>query len=115
MTNTSKENLLKILLNIPEEQPHDNKATFNKEYRYGSAYQTDNPLNFDQLQWNGYTIGLNGDIGGLGGYLYLYDNEGKLVFKGKPIFKNTECSLISIDIDENGNLYGLIVSLILAQ
>lgn len=109
MTNTSKENLLKILLNIPEEQPHDNKATFNKEYRYGSQYDTDNPLNFDQLQWNGYTIGLNGDIGGLGGYLYLYDNEGKQVFKGKPIFKNTECSLISIDIDENGNLYGLIV------
>lgn len=109
MTNTSKENLLKILLNIPEEQPHDNKATFNKEYRYGPEYDTDNPLNFDQLQWNGYTIGLNGDLGELGGYLYLYNNEGKQVFKGKPIFKNTECSLISIDIDENGNLYGLIV------
>ena len=109
MTNTSKENLLKILLNVPTENPHENKATFNKEYRYGAEYETDNPLNFDQLQWNGYTIGLNGDLGGLGGYLYLYDNEGKLIFKGKPTFKNTECSLISIDIDENGNLYGLIV------
>ena len=109
MTEESKINLLKTLINQPGETPGENKSQFVNEGYSTTSVAYDSPLTFDQLQWNGYTIGLNGDLGASGGYVYLYDPEGELIFKKKAIYKDEECSVISIDIDENGDLYGLFV------
>ena len=108
MTSESKTNLLRTLLNEAQESPGENKSTFTNKYEYTTT-KIENALTFDQLQWNGYTIGLNGDYGVTGGYLYLYDQNGNQVMKKKPTYKDMECDLISIDIDENGDLYGLMV------
>lgn len=110
MVEESKENLLKILTNAPEETPGQNISNF--EYIgmvYGEEYDTDNAISFDQLQYEGYTMGLNGDLGNAGGYIYLYDPDGKLIMKKRPTYKGVEVSLISIDIDDNGDLYGIFV------
>lgn len=107
MTNDSKENLLKILVNETEESPGEDKSSFTiKEV---SAEATNDPLSFDQLEWQGYTIGLNGQYGSSGGYIYLYDQEGNLAMKKKPLYKGTEVEVIAMDIDENGDMYGLFV------
>lgn len=108
MTNETKINLLRTILNEQQEQPGENKSEFTNKYTQVTPAIYD-ALTFDQLQWNGYTIGLNGDIGSTGGYLYLYDPDGNQVMKKKPTYKDMQCDLISIDIDENGDLYGLMV------
>ena len=108
MTSESKTNLLRTLLNEAQESPGENKSTFTDKFE-NTTTQIENALTFDQLQWNGYTIGLNGDYGVTGGYLYLYDQNGNQVMKKKPNYKDMDCDLISIDIDENGDLYGLMV------
>ena len=108
MTSESKTNLLRTILNEPGETPGENKAEFTNKFINPTPAIYD-ALTFDQLQWNGYTIGLNGDIGSTGGYLYLYDPDGNQVMKKKPTYKDMTCDLISIDIDENGDLYGLMV------
>ena len=112
MVEESKENLLKILTNAPEETPGQNISNF--EYVgmvYGEEYDTNHAISFDQLQYEGYSMGLNGDTGtaDIGGYIYLYDPDGKLIMKKKPVYKGVEVDLISIDIDDSGNLYGIFV------
>lgn len=106
MTNESNENLLKILLNRPEEQPEGNNGSFER----GGEVTTINTyeITYDQLQYNGYTIGLDGVIGGEGGYVYLYDKDGAMVMRKKPVSNGITYNVVTIDIDTDGNLYGLI-------
>lgn len=106
MTNESNENLLKILLNRPEEQPEGNNGSFER----GGEVTTINTyeITYDQLQYNGYTIGLDGVIGGEGGYVYLYDKNGTMVMRKKPVSNGITYNVATIDIDKDGNLYGLI-------
>jgi hypothetical protein len=105
MTNESNENLLKILLNDPEEQPESSSGHFER----GGAVTTINTyeITYDQLQYNGYTIGLDGVIGGEGGYVYLYDKNGTMVMRKKPVSNGITYNVVTIDIDKDGNLYGL--------
>ena len=107
MTNDSKENLLKILLNEPNESPGTNKSSFiNKGVKVNT--EGFNSISRDQLQWQGYTIGLSGN-NAYTNYIYIYDPEGNQVLKARPVFKETECDIAALDIDENGNLYVLFI------
>lgn len=104
----NKTNLLKILMNEPEEEPGINKATFNN-YTSNLAVP-DNAITYDQLQFQGYTIGLCGNIGSSGGKVVLCDTNGNVLMNKRPMYKGQEVSVTALDIDENGEAYGLIVA-----
>ncbi len=105
MTDESNENLLKILLNDPEEQPESSSGYFERGGRVDTINTYE--ITYDQLQYEGYTIGLDGVIGGEGGYVYLYDKNGSLVMRKKPVSNGITYNVVTIDIDKDGNLYGL--------
>lgn len=107
MTNESNENLLKILLNRPADDPEGNSGALEVHNDNPSMTNT-YEITYDQLQYNGYTIGLDGVFGGEGGYLYLYDKTGQLLMRKKPTSNGTTYNVLTIDIDKDGNLYGLI-------
>lgn len=107
MTSESKENLMKIITNAPAETPGTNISTFTNKGETSQPNDAD-PLVRDQIQWQGYTIGLTGTITEQSP-LYVYDSQGNLVLKQRALYKGVECDFAAIDIDENGNLYGLII------
>lgn len=105
MNSESKTNLLKILLNEPNESPGENKGTYTS-YE-GNLTAPNTALTEDQLQFQGMTIGLCGDIGSHGGRVLLFDGEGNKVLEKKPIYEGIEISVTALDIDENGDVYGI--------
>lgn len=107
MTNEAKKNLLKSLLDDPAETPGENKATFINYTK--SMTSIPNAITRDQLQFEGYTIGLCGDLGVTGGKVVLFDNEGNILMNKRPLLSGVEVSVIALDIDENGDTYGLVV------
>ena len=107
MTSDSNNNLLKILLNRPANDPEGSSGYFE-------LFQ-DNPnlintykITYDQLQYNGYTVGLDGTLGTNGGYLMLYDNNGNLLMRKRPVSNGVTYNVVTIDMDKEGNLYGII-------
>lgn len=106
MNSDSKTNLLKILLNEPNENPYANRGEW--ENTYTSSFTPPNTaLTEDQLQFQGYTIGLCGDIGSHGGRVLLFDSEGNKLLDKKPILNGQEISVTALCMDENGEVYGL--------
>ena len=109
MNNDSKTNLLKILLNEPNETPTANTGEYVDRYTNDSFTSANTALTEDQLQFQGYTIGLCGDIGSHGGRVLLFDSEGNKLLEKRPIYKGIEVSVTALDIDENGDVYGIAV------
>ena len=107
MNTTSKENLLKLLINEPTEDPGENKSEYNGYEK--TAVGVSAIITYDQLQYQSYTIGLNGTLGGAdSGKLILYDSDGNLLLHKRPVSNGVEYNVITIDIDENGDMYGII-------
>lgn len=108
MNSESKTNLLKILLNESNETPSGrNKGEFNNYNVTDITTYPNTALTEDQLQFQGMTIGLCGDIGSHGGRVLLFDNKGNKVLEKRPTYKGIEISVTALDIDENGDVYGI--------
>ena len=103
MTNESKENLLKILLNEPEENPGTNIGTLVND---GYKNTTISSSISTQLSFNNYTIILSS----IDGYITLFDDEYNVLFADYLYINGTNADLRSLDIDDEGNLYGIAVN-----
>lgn len=100
MTNESKENLLKVLLNEPNETPGTNIGTLISD-GYKNTYISSSTVQ-SQLTYNNYTIILFTT-----GEVVLYDNEYNVLMQSYLYISGTQVTLWAIDIDEEGMLYGI--------
>ena len=82
MTNESNENLLKILLNDPEEQPTEDRGTF---IDLGTAYVTAPSVAVEHVAYMNYNIFIAGS-----GKIVVYDendkNHYRVVKKGEFLY-----------------------------
>lgn len=100
MTNVSKENLLKILLNEPNESPSIDTGIVISD---GTKTLPGRTALTSQLSYNNYSITLSYNDG----LVTLFDNEYNVLFQDYLYINNTNAFLRTLDIDEEGNLYGI--------
>ena len=94
----NKLDLLKILLDKPEQNPGTDAGQFyltgTKEYTQFSRIE-------QKIIYNEYTIIRNS------GYIFLFDKNGKQLFRSKIITNNVEYYARAITVDSEGNLYAI--------
>lgn len=100
MTNESNENLLKILLNQPEEQPAEDRGTF---IDLGTAYVTAPSVAVEHVTYMNYNIFIAGS-----GKMVVYDENDKIVIpETNPTYAGKTYEIQALYIDSDGYLYGL--------
>lgn len=110
MTNDSKENLLKILVNDPEETPHNTLPEFTS-YSKDSQYSENVSIGRDVFQYQGKTIGLSGGMTGEASYyafISMFGKDGEILFQGYPKIGEYTCMVHAIDMDSEGNVYAFV-------
>lgn len=100
MTDESNENLLKILLNVPEESPTEDRGTF---IDLGTNYVTAPNVVIRHVTYMNYNIFIAGN-----GKIALYDeNDTKVISETNPVYNDTTYSVTALYIDSSGYLYGI--------
>lgn len=98
----NKTDLLKILLNKPNQSPSSNSGQF---YLTGAKSYTGFGLIDQQITYNQYTII------GLTNTIYLYDENGKEIFREELRINNIAYRLQAMTVDQEGNLYVIAVKM----
>lgn len=99
MTNESNKNLLKVLINDPEEQPGEDKGIF---IDVGNNNMTSPNVGLQQVSYGSYTIFITG-----GGTITMYgENDTVLINQAIPSYNDKTYEIDAICIDSSGYLYG---------
>lgn len=98
MTNESKENLLKILFDEPNESPSTNSGEF---FSTGVKQYSVIPEVDEQMYYGEFTIMCYAS------YLYLFDKDGNKLLQSRITSNNTEYRIKSFTVDTEGNFYAI--------